>query len=811
MGGVFQVNKFGYSEKTCLLIITVFTYCSFCGIPTALADSDATSNLQPNFFVQDPTLELGYLNPIQARNSRTNPYAADSKVTASQMNAANFPLTTNPAEFDDEFNPAEYSKWQVVQLSPATGATCGDGSPYKFFANRRPKTTNMLLYFEPGGACADYESCSGTTGIRGARNPNGIPDNYLESLGTNSVSPLISRGLAIFAPNDYVETVDWSTVYIPYCTGDIYSGDKVAAYENPKDPNENIMWSHNGIKNVRAVLAWLKENLPKPPQMLATGCSAGGVGSLTNYAHIRNDLNPIKSFLLNDSGPVFSAPESCNRADHPSLPLHHQIRESWGLDDGMIPYLSRLLPDFDPNNMGTMYAAMAHQFPDDRMGFTQFWGDKIFSSYSYERSHPEMALGNTLASRYPLLRSRWYQDTANLISELDGHENFGYYIPRQRNFNESHCTTIVSFHNTEIDERGLTVKDFIVDLLDGTGSILEASETDTYDPSYFSLALWIAGMGLPGPSTVQALDEPVVIEFSNSFTGQGFGSIEPGSNAVTLGANHNNKWIVSPNEQTKFLRFVNLNTGKTLNNEAFHNPVAADNLIPNVYWSSQWALEFTTTATNEFVLGARHGKYVYLNNDANNQLRTQHSSNIFRDTPANKRSKWKYSAKFLSDLDPQQIQRTRDIVFLKNRQSGSVLYDPGLNVADIAKYSRATNISNTKWVVQNIAASEKHVRLVNADTNRSLNLEKANGELQLGDLPVGYWSANWRVDVTSPGHASFENRWRSRKHRFYVPGGKTSGIVKEARLNQFDPRAEWTFQPAYEVLTEYELIPTQSQ
>tara|TARA_B110000114_G_C14732201_1_gene253722 strand:+ start:160 stop:531 length:372 start_codon:yes stop_codon:yes gene_type:complete len=123
MGGVFQVNKFGYSEKTCLLIITVFTYCSFCGIPTALADSDATSNLQPNFFVQDPTLELGYLNPIQARNSRTNPYAADSKVTASQMNAANFPLTTNPAEFDDEFNPAEYSKWQVVQLSPATGAT----------------------------------------------------------------------------------------------------------------------------------------------------------------------------------------------------------------------------------------------------------------------------------------------------------------------------------------------------------------------------------------------------------------------------------------------------------------------------------------------------------------------------------------------------------------------------------------------------------------------------------------------------------------------------------------------------------------
>lgn len=794
-------------KKTRLIVFGIVTLCGCLGGTNAFAGNSDYQGAA-NLFIQDPDLELGYLTPEQIEAHKANPHSADNPVTAAQENAKNFPLLQNPQGFNDEFNPRDFSRWQVVQLGPETGAACGDGSPYKFFVNRRPNTVNMVLYLEPGGACFDYNSCSGTSGIRGARNPNGIADDYLNQQATNSISPLISSALTWLAPQDYVEPIKWSAVYLPYCTGDIYSGDKVATYVNPENPDEELLWLHNGVRNVRAVLAWLKNNLPKPPQLLATGCSAGGVGSLINYAHLRADLDPVKGYLINDSGPIYNAPVSSNRADHPSLPLHLQIRDTWGLDDGFLDYLGTRVPNFNGDDLGTLYGGLAAKFSDDRLGHTQFWADRTFSSYSYERFHPEMALGNTPNARWPLLRTRWEKDTTNLISELNNHKNFGYYIPRERNFNESHCTTIVTFHNTEIHELGLTTQKFIADILDGSGPVLEGSETNRNDPGYFSFILWIAGMSLPAPSVVQDLDEPVVIEFLNSFTDQNFASIEPGSGALTIGSDHNNQWIVSPNEQTKFLRFVNLNTGKTLNNEASSNRVLADHVVPDLFWSGQWNLQFTDLATDEFVLGARHGHRIYLNNDSNDALRTQFSWNVFNDNAVNNRSKWKYSAKFLSELD-QPIVRTRDIVSLTNRQSGSILYDPGLSSAGVAKYSPAPNASSTKWLIQNIASQEQYIRLVNADTNRPMNIERANGELQLGKLPIGYWSANWKVDLTSKGYASFENRWNARRHRIYVPEGETSGVAQEARLNKFDSRSEWSYQPAYEVVKHFELIPSQ--
>lgn len=65
-------------------------------------------------------------------------------------------------------------------------------------------------------------------------------------------------------------------VYVPYCTGDIYSGDKVAVYDNPQAAQPPLVWHHNGLRNTRAVVAWLKNNLQRPAQLLTTGCSAGG-------------------------------------------------------------------------------------------------------------------------------------------------------------------------------------------------------------------------------------------------------------------------------------------------------------------------------------------------------------------------------------------------------------------------------------------------------------------------------------------------------------------------------------------------------
>lgn len=167
-----------------------------------------------------------------------SPPKADNKVTAAQRTGS-YPLLSNPSGFSDGFQPGRYDAWQTIQLAPSTGAVCGDGSPFKFFVNRVADTRNTIVYMEGGGACWDYASCTGQTGVRGARNPNGIPDDYMSLLnpGASLVSPFVTR----VSPFDAVKTQGWNMVYIPYCTGDIYSGDRVAVYDDPSGQNAPLV------------------------------------------------------------------------------------------------------------------------------------------------------------------------------------------------------------------------------------------------------------------------------------------------------------------------------------------------------------------------------------------------------------------------------------------------------------------------------------------------------------------------------------------------------------------------------------------
>ena len=275
--------------------------------------------------------EEGDYNAFQTTLNLLFPPRADNPVRASEALGA-YGLKVNPSTFNDGFNPGAYYAWQTVKLAQSTGAVCGNGSPYKVFVNRVPNTRSTLIDMEGGGACWDYASCSGQSGIRGARNPNGVPDNYMDLLGNPGAS-LVSPFVVRLHPYNSVKTQNWNMVYVPYCTGDVYSGDKVAVYADPSGQNAPLVWHHNGLRNARAVIAWLRNNVPRPTQLLSTGCSAGGIGSLNNYAHLRRDLAPTRAFLLNDSGPAFSAPVGGSATSYPSVHLHTTIPAHVALKD----------------------------------------------------------------------------------------------------------------------------------------------------------------------------------------------------------------------------------------------------------------------------------------------------------------------------------------------------------------------------------------------------------------------------------------------------------------------------------------------
>src|ERR1041385_7090467 len=150
--------------------------------------------------------------------------------------------------------------WEKVALP---GTQCGNGSPYQFFA-RRTRSPNLLFFFEGGGACWDFDTCSGRAGVLGAANPNGIADDYMTQFTAKFVSPLVNGadpGLPLRARTDLV-TKDWNIVYMPYCTGDVHIGNKTATYVDPTGAEPPLVWRHNGYNNTIAAANYAKSLFP---------------------------------------------------------------------------------------------------------------------------------------------------------------------------------------------------------------------------------------------------------------------------------------------------------------------------------------------------------------------------------------------------------------------------------------------------------------------------------------------------------------------------------------------------------------------
>ncbi len=397
----------------------------------------------------------GWYNSWETFINLFRPPAANRPVSAAEQQG-DYPLLTNPPGFDDGFRPGLYGIWQEVRLAPETGALCGNGTPFKFYIRRAADNLNVNINLEPGGACWDYASCSGQAGIRGARNPNGIPDNYINKLDIALLTPFITPIHWV----NHIEQQRWNTVFIPYCTGDIHAGNRTVVYEDPTGQNPPLTWHHNGLNNVRAVIAWLRQNLPQPRQMLDTGCSAGGTGALVNHHFFRSRLAPHWGYLLSDSGPVFEA----SGDQDPSWRLHQTIRQVWGLDPMLATFRSEV-PGLDPDNLGSIYRALSQAWPGDRLGVVQFQQDAIYSAYSYERFFDDIVNAPDEATRKARILARWHADNARLKALLDDPalSNWAYYIPNYRNLNDSHCATIVEFENSDVQEDAVQpgLQDFV--------------------------------------------------------------------------------------------------------------------------------------------------------------------------------------------------------------------------------------------------------------------------------------------------------------------------------------------------------------
>jgi hypothetical protein len=316
--------------------------------------------------------------------------------------------------------------WEKVEIP---GTVCGNGSQYKFFI-RRTSSPDLLFFFEGGGACWDYDTCSGRAGGLGAANPNGIADDYMQQFTAKYVSPLVNGadpGLPFRSRTDLI-TNGWNIVYMPYCTGDVHVGHRLATYLDPRGVEPPLQWIHHGWVNTASAIVWAHQAFPSIDRLLVTGFSAGGTATSAAYYFVRGTLQPRRSYLLNDSGPVYFTPSGSGL----SRPLHQQITDSWGL----LPVFSQL-PGFDPNDFGSINLLVSDQFPADRFAYTGYSRDYNYSRFSYERFFAGLDKSTVLAF--------WKADEDQLVSSLRQRSNWSYFVPWERQINDSHCSTIITF------------------------------------------------------------------------------------------------------------------------------------------------------------------------------------------------------------------------------------------------------------------------------------------------------------------------------------------------------------------------------
>lgn len=173
-------------------------------------------------------------------------------------------------------------------FTPIEGASCGNGSPLPVMVNRAPGsdgTEPVLLYLQGGGACWDANTCFV---IRSATHVEDTLDEATLSAETPS-----------FRRDDGGPWAGATWVYVPYCTGDLHAGRRVASYDTLTGPREV---HHVGADNIERILARLHATVPSPSMVWLAGTSAGAYGVTLDFWRARARWPGTRVDVLADSG-----------------------------------------------------------------------------------------------------------------------------------------------------------------------------------------------------------------------------------------------------------------------------------------------------------------------------------------------------------------------------------------------------------------------------------------------------------------------------------------------------------------------------
>jgi Pectinacetylesterase len=186
---------------------------------------------------------------------------------------------------------------------PGGECQCSDGSEFRFWV-REANPEKVLVYLRGGGACWSAETCA-------QDGSDGSDALYETTIGEHP-----SRLDGIFdLTNESNPFADYSIVYVPYCTGDVFIGNATTTYA------DGLTVQHKGYVNGTAALDHLAATFPDATDVVVAGLSAGSVAAPLYGGLVSDRLPDAEITVLADGSGAY--PDD--------VPGGAEIAAAWGM------------------------------------------------------------------------------------------------------------------------------------------------------------------------------------------------------------------------------------------------------------------------------------------------------------------------------------------------------------------------------------------------------------------------------------------------------------------------------------------------
>lgn len=341
-----------------------------------------------------------------------------------------------PMAIDHPLNAvAESLEWNWFDVE---GMICRDESETGLGVRLGADPTKWAFFLQGGGACFTESTC--------ASNPSSFSINDFES----RVQQGFYDGGILNNERTENPLKGWNIVFVPYCTGDVHSGDNEDSFGLGISEAQQFV----GSRNIQAALKWLKPYAEANgvDEFVVSGISAGGFGTHLTYFAVKDVFGDIPTTVINDSGPLFN--------DQEVFPLCLQT-------GFLFIYNLPLPPGFafccqPTQGLADIYTLSANLYPNDNFGLMSHLEDDVIRFF--------YAGGQNDCSGGEISGPLFEQGLINLRDDvlIPTNRISTYYAP-----GETH--TFIqgdnSFYNTSISGKPLV--EWVSDVMNGTAQHID--------------------------------------------------------------------------------------------------------------------------------------------------------------------------------------------------------------------------------------------------------------------------------------------------------------------------------------------------